>query len=217
MRNLLFPAVLAIAFTTQSSVLANPALMKTNCANCHNDKKAKGKFNLRLLGDDPTTENVKLWEESLENVRAGDMPPEDESKLSKADRQRLVQFLGEKIQAYHKVAGVSTVLAPRRLNNRELANSVARCPADRRRGHASTDREFGRRLAESRLRHGWRCAGDQSVSDGSVYRGVPQNRRCHDFLHAPAPERSPRGQARQHHPGDDIANEGQAEKEAGKR
>ena len=125
MRNLLFPAVLAIAFTTQSSVLANPAIMKANCADCHNDKKAKGKFNLRLLGDDPTTENVKLWEESLENVRDGDMPPEDESKLSKEDRQRLVQFLGEKIQAYHKVAGVSTVLAPRRLNNRELAKSVA--------------------------------------------------------------------------------------------
>ena len=98
---------------------------KPTAPKCHNDEKARGKFNLKSLGDGPNGENGDLWVTSLHNVEGLDMPPEDESKLSAPDRERLIQFLKQKISDAHQVAGGAREITPRRLNNRELIHSVA--------------------------------------------------------------------------------------------
>ncbi len=122
MRGLIFLAVLV---TANQSVFADPALLKTHCGKCHKDVEPKGDFSLRSLGDSPNKENLDLWTDSLDFVTAGEMPPPEKSRLSTTDRQRLIEFLSEKIRDYDKFSGRSKRIAPRRLNNRELANSVS--------------------------------------------------------------------------------------------
>lgn len=116
--------VLVLAFTVSQSVHADEAILKAHCAKCHGGNKPKGDFDLRSLGENPDKENVELWESSLDYVKAGEMPPAKQSRLSALDRQRLVQFLDRKMRLYSSQAGGSKRIKPRRLNNREFENSV---------------------------------------------------------------------------------------------
>lgn len=120
---LIVPALGCILVLVQDSV-ANEVLLKTHCAKCHGGNKPKGDFDLRSLGDNPNRENVELWETSLDYVKAGEMPPAKQSRLSAADRQQLVQFLDQKMRLYSSQTGGSKRIKPRRLNNREFENSV---------------------------------------------------------------------------------------------
>ena len=124
-REFLTAAVLALAFA--ASGRATPILLEESCSKCHNDDKLKGDFSLSYLGADPTDDNIFMWEDSLDFVTIGEMPPADESELTDPDRERLVQYLTEKVSGFHEGANASKVLErieSRRLNNRELENSV---------------------------------------------------------------------------------------------
>lgn len=103
---------------------ADEALLKSHCGKCHGGKKPKGDFDLRSLGDKPNRETVELWETSLDYVRAGEMPPAKQSRLTAPDRERLVRFLDQKMRIYSSQTGGSKRTRPRRLNNREFENSV---------------------------------------------------------------------------------------------
>lgn len=116
---------LAAFFAAAPFVCADQTLLKTHCAKCHSGTEPKGDFDLSVLGDGPTNENVELWENSLDYVKAGEMPPAKKSRLSDSDRGRLVHFLKKNVQSYEQRADKSLRTPPRRLNNRELANSVA--------------------------------------------------------------------------------------------
>lgn len=106
------------------SAFGSPELMQEHCAVCHNEEKAKGKFELSFLGDAPTEENLELWLDSLDYVVAEEMPPEDESELTSTQREELIAFLEEKVEAFEKKMEFTVTPKPRRLNNREFANSV---------------------------------------------------------------------------------------------
>ncbi len=106
------------------AVAGDLALLRTHCAKCHKDVEPVAGFSLRALADSPARYNLDLWVKSLGHVRSGYMPPPTERHLSTADRQRLTVFLEQKIRGYRQQAGDSMRIEPRRLNNRELANSV---------------------------------------------------------------------------------------------
>jgi len=118
-----FVALLAAAAMVRSTY-AGPALLKTHCAQCHSGAKPKGDFDLRNLGDQPAKDTVELWETCLDYVKAGEMPPAEKSQLSTAGRQRIVQFLQQKMKQYNQLNARSTRIPPRRLNNREFENSI---------------------------------------------------------------------------------------------
>lgn len=99
-------------------------LLQQHCAKCHGGKKPKGDFPLSQLGNLATEQNVDLWEQSLEYVQDQEMPPADESRLSESERNQLIAFLSHKVHAFHRSARQSTRSKPRRLNNRELLNSL---------------------------------------------------------------------------------------------
>lgn len=104
---------------------ANDTLMQKYCGDCHNDTKAKGKFKLRLLGNSPSKQSLKYWLTCRELVSTEEMPPAEDSKLSNSDRKAIVAFLDAKLTEYEKQSqGSLTKTPPRRLNNREFANSV---------------------------------------------------------------------------------------------
>ena len=124
MRSLYWAAVLLAAFAIPQSVFADQTLLESHCATCHKDIEPQNGFSIRSLGDSPNSENLDRWVNSLAYVTSEFMPPANVSRLSAADRQRLIQFLNEKIRGHEQLVGHSQPTAPRRLNNRELANSV---------------------------------------------------------------------------------------------
>jgi len=113
----------SLLFSTSAS-LADLALMQQHCADCHNDEKAKGKFMLSLLGEAPSKETLDHWLECRELVKAEEMPPEDKSELSSADRAKIIAFLDDKLGAFATSSEATSRTPSRRLNNREFSNSV---------------------------------------------------------------------------------------------
>ena len=95
---IVFIAVVSIVAT--ASTCADQTLLKTHCAKCHTGAKPKGEFNLRALGQAVDAKNRDLWTNSLDYVQAGEMPPAKQSRLSSADRQRLVRYFQEQLRRY---------------------------------------------------------------------------------------------------------------------
>ena len=115
---------LLVALTITSTIHADEALLRTHCAKCHGGAKPKGDFDLRSLGSKPENDSVELWAASLDYVKAEEMPPAKQSHLNKADRQRLIRYLEEKLRIHNSQSPKSNRIKPRRLNNREFENSV---------------------------------------------------------------------------------------------
>lgn len=108
-----------------TGALADPTLLKTHCGQCHNPDKSKGKFKLDDLGTSPTTFNFQRWLDAAELVTAEEMPPEDDSRLTTEERQKITTYLKTGLAKFQPSMDVSLRNPPRRLNNREFANSVA--------------------------------------------------------------------------------------------
>ena len=124
MRSINLAAVLVAVFTAPMSLVADQALLETHCADCHGGADPEGDFALSALASHPHEASIGLWVTALEHLKAGDMPPPEDSQLSPADRRRLTRFLTENVRNYDEQAR-SFRVAPRRLNNRELVNSVS--------------------------------------------------------------------------------------------
>ena len=117
-------AAVAAPALADEAVRDDHTLLQTHCAKCHKDVDPIAGFSLRSLAEGPNPDNLDLWVKSLGYVRSEYMPPATESHLSATDRQRLVLFLEQEVRGYRQLTGTSRRVAPRRLNNRELANSV---------------------------------------------------------------------------------------------
>ena len=125
MRSFCLASWLFAALAAGSTVLANPVLMEEHCGKCHNNEELKGDLSLSHLGQNPDRDNIFLWEDGLEFVTTGEMPPPEKIELSTADRKRIILFLKQNVRDYHERNAGPKRVGPRRLNNRELANSVA--------------------------------------------------------------------------------------------
>lgn len=106
------------------SARAEQPLLTAHCAQCHNEKQAEGNFRLSELGEAPTADNLSRWTQMLDLVRTEEMPLEDEGKLSTSDRKSLIAFIKGKLNDYQAANPTVEKIAPRRLNNREFANSI---------------------------------------------------------------------------------------------
>ncbi len=121
--SVLFGAMQSASGDDRSAVLGL-ALLKTHCARCHADAEPKGEFRISSLAEGSDRHNADLWRKSLEYVQAEFMPPAEAGRLPAADRHRLIAFLEGGVRGKEKRAGDANSASPRRLNNRELANSV---------------------------------------------------------------------------------------------
>ena len=118
-------AALGVALLIGSPLSASPELLQTHCADCHNPDKAKGKFQLKQLGASPSAASFDRWVNAIENVETKEMPPEEDSTITGEERRALARYLNQAIRGFDS-SGVAEAAppAPRRLNNREFANSV---------------------------------------------------------------------------------------------
>lgn len=135
---------------------ADTALMKQHCVKCHNEEKGEGKFKLTLLAGAPTEANLDRWLDCLKLVKDQEMPPEGESELTQADREKLIAFLEQKLKTFNEERQRARTSAPRRLNNREFENSVRDVLMIEHVGtHLPTDNLIG-----DTLHHGFDTHGD---------------------------------------------------------
>ncbi len=101
-------------------------LLETYCLQCHGPEKEKGKVNFAAVGDfDSVLRNPDLWDRVLIQLGDGEMPPEDEPQPSPAERQSLIDWIGEAL----RLAADPGKLDPgrvtaRRLNRREYNHTV---------------------------------------------------------------------------------------------
>ena len=118
-------AALSAILSLSSSLHADPELMEMHCGKCHNDDKLKGDFSLSYLGHLPSNDTAFLWEDALDFVTLEEMPPPKKSELTDENRDLLIHYLTQQVREYHESNEAPKRIPPRRLNNRELANSVA--------------------------------------------------------------------------------------------
>ncbi|MDC0275190.1 DUF1552 domain-containing protein, partial [Akkermansiaceae bacterium] len=96
------------------------------CYECHSEKKQKGDVRFDTIHW-KITDNVAAqdWQDVLDVLNAGDMPPEDEPQPSDTEFTQIVGVLTNNLDAARdRLAATGGVNPIRRLNKREYLNSV---------------------------------------------------------------------------------------------
>jgi hypothetical protein len=113
-----------------STVLAKPMpvdFLNKYCYDCHGEKKQKAdrRFDF-LTGSVEDFKQQELWQEIVDQLNLGEMPPEDESQPSEKERLKVVGIITEGIaESREKFAGKGSHTVLRRLNKFEYANTVS--------------------------------------------------------------------------------------------
>lgn len=102
------------------------AFFQETCVECHNADKQKG--NLRL--DDisfalNTVENAERWQKILNQINAGEMPPEDAKQPERNTKAEFLDALSNALVSARKaLADQHGKVTMRRLNRREYQNTI---------------------------------------------------------------------------------------------
>ena len=97
-----------------------------HCLRCHGAKKQNGQVRF----DEPAwgianNDAAQRWQDVLDILNAGDMPPEDEPQPSTAELAKVLDSLtGTLITARKRLTDTGGEIAMRRLNRREYANTI---------------------------------------------------------------------------------------------
>lgn len=101
-------------------------LLERYCHKCHGDSKHKGDFRIESLsGDFAERRNLGMWMAVMDQLEAGDMPPEGEPRPPAHELQTAIRWIHEQAEAAeraHRAAEGRVVL--RRLNQAEYTNTL---------------------------------------------------------------------------------------------
>ena len=98
------------------------AILQTYCLNCHSTKEQKGDLDLEAsdIHKDP-----HIWENVLEQIEMGEMPPKKEKQLSAAEKKQLMDWVrGTLDQIALANAGDPGPVVLRRLSNMEYTYTL---------------------------------------------------------------------------------------------
>ena len=108
-----------------TSAKADPqAFFKQHCIQCHGAEKQKGK--LRLDSEDwylPKENKLELWQEIIDRIDSGEMPPEGETRPTAAKRQAILSHMRTLLLKANAKAKPKQVLL-RRLNRTQYRNTI---------------------------------------------------------------------------------------------
>lgn len=102
------------------------AFVQEYCFRCHGEKRQKGdrRFD-RLPGQPKTTDDLEAWQEILDQINRGSMPPEDVKQPSPEERVAMAQQLTKTLRnAVARLAPSNSATTLRRLNRFEYDRSV---------------------------------------------------------------------------------------------
>ena len=119
-------AALAIIPSICVSAPLREDFLKSYCINCHGAEKQKGDVRFdALTADIKTPDDALLWQDILDQLNQGDMPPKKEKQPKKAELlaavDAITQSIADATQRF-KATGAHTVL--RRLNSFEYRNTI---------------------------------------------------------------------------------------------
>lgn len=106
---------------------ADPArlLFAEHCEKCHSGAKHKGDFQIESLSADFTDrKNRELWLNVLEQLKSGDMPPEEKPRPPAHDVQAVVDWISGRAGPELARRAAEGRVVMRRLNRAEYANTV---------------------------------------------------------------------------------------------
>ncbi|GAA5142620.1 DUF1592 domain-containing protein [Prosthecobacter algae] len=98
-----------------------------HCTSCHGEKKQKGDLrvdNLTVNLDSP--KSLMHWEEIMNRINSGDMPPEDESRPKPEEISRVAEWIVSQLREAEvaKQSSASERVSFRKLSREEYANSI---------------------------------------------------------------------------------------------
>jgi hypothetical protein len=100
--------------------------LKANCTRCHGAEKQKG--DVRFDDADwmiNTNDEAQRWQDVLDVLNGGDMPPEDETQPAPAELSKALSTLTNTLlKARKRLTDHGGEIVMRRLNQREYANSI---------------------------------------------------------------------------------------------
>lgn len=96
------------------------------CVRCHGSTKPKGELDLsRVSNAQQVTSDFRRWENVIEFIRQGEMPPEDEPQPELAQRNSVTAALESiLLEEAKQHAGDPGIILPRRLSNTEYDLSI---------------------------------------------------------------------------------------------
>lgn len=100
--------------------------LQANCLRCHDAKKHEADLRLDLLGVDYTSPKVMgQWEEIMNRINSGDMPPKDEPRPKPTDVARVAEWIAGQLHESEarRQAGTERI-AFRQLSREEYANTI---------------------------------------------------------------------------------------------
>ncbi|MCB1232952.1 MAG: DUF1587 domain-containing protein, partial [Verrucomicrobiae bacterium] len=102
------------------------AMLESHCLKCHNADKQKGKFRFDDLSFSISdVQTAERWQQVLDVLNSGDMPPDDEEPLPVATKTEFLDDLANTMVVARKALGDQKgVITMRRLNRREYGNSL---------------------------------------------------------------------------------------------
>ena len=97
------------------------------CYQCHGDEKQKADRRFDLLSS--SIENFReqeLWQEIVDQLNLGDMPPDDVPQPNEAERLAVIEIITAGIESSReKFSGISNHTVLRRLNKFEYSNTIS--------------------------------------------------------------------------------------------
>lgn len=103
------------------------SFFETYCIRCHGPKKSKGQITLHALNVSDLIDgrNLDLWENILEMLESGEMPPEEESQPKPSEREQTALWIKTQLRSYvEKADQIEPLTTARRLTNFEYQNTM---------------------------------------------------------------------------------------------
>lgn len=100
---------------------------KEHCNGCHNEKKQKGDLRVdNLVVDLDSPKIMGHWEEIMNRINSGDMPPEDEKRPKPDDIARVADWIVAQLREAEtsKQSSTTEKVAFRKLSREEYANTI---------------------------------------------------------------------------------------------
>jgi len=108
-----------------SQEISPHAFLKEHCIKCHGDEKQKGDRRLDgLTLDFQDRDTAWAWEEVLDMLNLGDMPPEDEPRPDAEAVKEMVSWITEELEDSILVTEAKEVTRLRRMNRYEYLNTI---------------------------------------------------------------------------------------------
>jgi len=101
------------------------AFLERFCLECHGEFQAEAGLNLETLA--PATQqvhNAELWQEVVDRLTLGDMPPADAFQPTDADKLPVLRRLREDLEQARQAARSAPEVVLRRLNRQEYNNTM---------------------------------------------------------------------------------------------